>query len=238
VTRARSLALLVAGCVLAAAAAGNGALLDEHPAAREPGFLTLLGLRRLGRLGLRARRRDGGGTPGALARWLDLVVGGLVLVVATVVLAVALWRVARLLVRLARLRFADPAASRATTEYDREDESDADADTALRDRVRAELNALSADLDEWPDPREAVIACYVRMERALADAGSPRRATESPLELVRRVLAEHHVPEPDVRRLTDLFTEARFSGHPVTDEMRGAARRSLAAVADALAVPA
>ena len=76
------------------------------------------------------------------------------------------------------------------------------------------------------------------MERAFAQAGSARRPDESPMELLARVLDEQYVPEGDVRRLTALFAEARFSTHPVDDEMRAAARRSLDNVARALAVPA
>jgi hypothetical protein len=232
VTRARAIWLLVVGCALAAAATANGPYLDAHPTGSRPllkrGFLDrLLGIRRV-------RRYYTNSKPQGLARWLDLVVGLVLLAVVTVVAVVALWRLAKVVRRIVRLRFGLGAGSRATAAYDPGEESADDAETALRRRVREELAALSADLDSYPDPREAVIACYVRMERALADAGSPRRATESPLELVARVLAEQHVPEPDVRRLTELFTEARFSGHPVTDEMRAAARRSLSAVADAL----
>jgi hypothetical protein len=73
------------------------------------------------------------------------------------------------------------------------------------------------------------------MEAALADAGTPRGAAEAPLELLERVLGEYDVPEGDVRRLTGLFTEARFSTHPVGDEMRAAAQRSLRSIAGALA---
>jgi hypothetical protein len=237
VTRARALLALVAGCALAAAAAGNGAYLGDRHGNGKPllrnGFLDrLLGI------GHRRIRYYSNTRPSGIGQWLDVVVGGLVLLVATVVAVVVLWRVGRLVTRIVRLRFGASGGRRATEAYDPGEESADDAETTLRRRVREELTALSADLDAWPDPREAVIACYVRMERALAEAGSPRHPTESPLELVRRVLSEQHVPEPDVRRLTDLFTEARFSGHAVTDEMRSAARRSLAAVADSLGAPA
>lgn len=235
-TRVRALLALVVGCALAAAAAGNGAYLGDRHGTGKPllrnGFLDRL-------LGITRRRRYYYNTrPNGVGQWLDVVVGGLVLLVATVVAVVVLWRVGRLVTRIVRLRFGASGGRRATETYDPGEESYDDAETALRRRVREELTALSADLDAWPDPREAVIACYVRMERALAEAGSPRHPTESPLELLRRVLSEQHVPEPDVRRLTDLFTEARFSGHAVTDEMRSAARRSLNAVADSLGAPA
>jgi Domain of unknown function (DUF4129) len=45
------------------------------------------------------------------------------------------------------------------------------------------------DVEREPDPRRAVIAAWARMERGLAAAGLPRRASEAPLEYAGRVLA-------------------------------------------------
>ncbi len=230
-TRARAVALLAVGCVLAALAAGSGPFLISR---RTTPPLTRL-LREQGILA-RRRARERGGVPTGIARWLDAVVGYVVLAVAVAVALYALWQFGRALVRLARLWLGGRDAAVVTAPYDRGDETTDDAETALRRRVREELTALSADLDTWPEAREAVIACYARMERALAEAGSPRHPDESPLELVARVLSEQHAPEADVRRLTALFAEARFSRHPVTDDMRDAARRSLDAIAESLAV--
>jgi hypothetical protein len=233
VSRGRVVALLVLGCALAAAAAGTGPYLIADTDA--PPFR--LAVRRAVVQRPRAKPKGAGAVLQRYAAWIGVVVEVVVGLVALAFLLLALWRIAQVLARLARLRLAR-SVGRATAEaYDDTVLTD-DAEAVLRRRVREELVALSADLDTMADPRETVIACYVRMERALAGAGSPRRDAESPLELVARVLGEQRVPEPDVRRLTELFTEARFSEHPVTDEMRDAARRSLGAVADALAVPA
>lgn len=232
-TRVRAVALLVVGCALAAAAASTGPFLERD---REvPPFA---GLRR--RVDLRLprprRRAPGEGVANDVVAVFDVVFRGVVLAVVVGVLLWGAYRLVRTLARLARLRLGPPAATTGTDPFDRGEESREDAETALRRRVADELRLLSADLDTEAEPREAVIACYVRMEAALAEAGTPRAATETPLELLRRVLDEYDVPAADVRRLTDLFTEARFSPHPVTDEMRRAARRSLGAVSDALAV--
>lgn len=231
-TRARAVAALAVGCALAAAAAANGPVLARQPG-NEVRFKELARLLRQRRV----RLAPGAGAPG-WARVVDNVLGTFVLVVALVLAALALWLLGTGLTRVVRLRLANGAWRLHPADYADDDRSDEDVATALRRRVRQELTALAADLDTAPDPREAVIACYVRMEAALAAAGSARRATESPLELVARVLAEQDVPEADVRRLTTLFEEARFSSHPVTDHMRRDARRSLDAVADALAVTA
>ena len=238
VTRVRALALLALGCALAAAAASTGPFLEAdrtvppfairrpRPPATPPP--------RAGE-----RTRAGRGLGAKLLDLLDTVFEVLAIIVAV---AVVLWfgfLLARALVRLMRLRLTGlGVAAGGTKPYDPGEESDEDAETALRRRVAEELRLLSADLDEDVEPREAVIACYVRMEAALANAGTRRAVTETPLELLARVLGAYDVPAADVRRLTDLFTEARFSEHPVTDDMRDAARRSLAAVADALAVRA
>ncbi len=221
------MALLALGCAVAAAAAGTGPLLaadrDVAPAFRRM-------------IGVRERPEPAESTGGFLDRvttLVDLLLQGVALSIALGLLLYGLWQVARVLLRLRAITFVGRGAAVATREY--EDEStDADAESVLRRRVREDLLALSADLDAAGDPREAVIACYVRMEEALADAGSPRRASESPLELLTRVLGEQHVPETDVRTLTALFMEARFSTHPVTDDMRRDARRALDGVAGAL----
>lgn len=233
-TRVRALVLLAVGCALAAAAASTGAFLEADR--RVAPFR----IRRAPEP-IRTRRPRAGqtdrGTLSYLAEAVDVVFQALVIGVAVAAVVWGLYRVGLALLRLYRLR-AGRTRSYEAAPYDPGEQSEEDAETALRRRVAEELRMLSADLDDYVEPREAVIACYVRMEAALAGAGARRDVTETPLELLRRVLASYDVPAADVRRLTTLFTEARFSHHPVTDEMRAAARRSLASVADALAVRA
>ncbi|HVF03780.1 MAG TPA: DUF4129 domain-containing protein [Frankiaceae bacterium] len=230
--RLPALGLLVVGCALAAAAAGTGPYLGARDV--EPP------MRRLLDAAARERQRRLLQQPERVRSTtaFETFVEGVFAVAILVGVLYALVVFVRLLRRLVALRLRRSRGGVGTDAYDPGEESADDAETALRRRVADELTALSADLDTVPDPREAVIACYVRMERAFADAGTARRPDESPLELLARVLDALAVPEADVRRLTALFNEARFSGHPVTDEMRAAARRSLAAVAGALAVPA
>jgi hypothetical protein len=232
VTRSRAIALLAAGCALAAAAAGTGPYLTDHP---RDNAAAALARRAVAERQRRLLRRPGRFRP--ITRF-EIAVELVFLVLIVVAVTYALYRLALLLPKLVRLLFRRSRGTVGTVAYDPGEESYDDAETALRDRVAGELAALSADLETQADPREVVIACYVRMERAFAASGAARQPTESPLELLERVLGTLHVPAADVRRLTALFSEARFSTHPVTDEMRAAARRSLTAVADALAVPA
>ena len=101
------------------------------------------------------------------------------------------------------------------------------ADDELRSRLHGEVMAGLEDLDEASDPRRAVIACWLRLERAVAEAGAPRRVAETPGELVARVLAEHRVRPGALARLTTLYREARYSTHAVDDDVRRSARAAL-----------
>jgi hypothetical protein len=69
------------------------------------------------------------------------------------------------------------------------------------------------DLRAEGDVRRAIIACYARMERALAAVGESRRPAEAPLEYLRRVLVSL-APAP-ASRLTELFERAAFSVEPM-----------------------
>ncbi len=106
------------------------------------------------------------------------------------------------------------------------DAPDAPADELLH-RLRGELLAGLEDLDDDRDPRRAVIGCWLRLERAVAEAGTPRRAAEAPGELVERVLAERRVRRDGLERLSTLYREARYSSHAVDDAVRRSARSAL-----------
>ena len=80
------------------------------------------------------------------------------------------------------------------------------------------------DLRAEQDVRRAIIACYARMERALARVGRGRRPAEAPLEFLRRVLVS--VAPAAGGSLTDLFERAAFSLEPM-----GAAERERAIAA-------
>lgn len=229
-SRARLVGLLALACALAAAAAGTGPFLVSDRSV--PPFALP---RRRDVLRYRPRRPliDSPALR-AVSRGIEILVQLMVVAIAVTIVAVGAYQLLKVLVRLTRLRLGRSRGSATTRAYEPGEQDDSDADTMLRRRVVDELGLLSADLDTAPDPREAVIACYVRMEAAFADAGSKRDVAETPTELMARVLTEQHVPASDVRRLTDLFTEARFSKHPIDDDMRDAARRSLRNVAASL----
>jgi hypothetical protein len=101
----------------------------------------------------------------------------------------------------------------------------------LREAVREGRAALAA-ID---DARAAIIACYVAMERSLADRGTARGAADTPDELLARAVAAGTVRGGAAGRLTALFYEARFSTHPLAAGQRDAASAALDELAGELA---
>jgi hypothetical protein len=93
----------------------------------------------------------------------------------------------------------------------------------LRDAVASGRAAL-AELD---DARAAIIACYLAMERSLAERGTARAVADTPDELLARAVATGIARSTAARRLTALFYEARFSSHPLGPGQREAAGRAL-----------
>lgn len=86
--------------------------------------------------------------------------------------------------------------------------------------------------------RAAVLAAFAAVEDALADAGAPRRPTETQDEYVLRVLTEHDAPADSVATLADAYRVARWTLAPVDDALRDRAESALAAVvADLTARP-
>jgi Domain of unknown function (DUF4129) len=92
------------------------------------------------------------------------------------------------------------------------------------------LDALRAE----PDPRKAVIAAYARLERVLGAHRLERLESETPNEYLTRILEDLDVERGSVRRLTDLFTEAKFSHHTVDAAMKEEAIEALTTVRDEL----
>lgn len=96
------------------------------------------------------------------------------------------------------------------------------------------LDETLDDLRAEADPRRAVIAAYARLERALATQGFARRSSETPEELLGRVLGRLEVSDESIRRLTDLFERAKFSQHDVDHAMKDEAIAALQQVRDEL----
>ena len=79
-------------------------------------------------------------------------------------------------------------------------------------------------------PRNGIVECWLRLEAVIADAGVPRRQSDTSAELTERVLAARAVDPAAIRELSSLYHEARFSTHPMGDAQRQAAIAALDAV--------
>jgi len=101
----------------------------------------------------------------------------------------------------------------------------------LREAVESGRLAL-AGID---DARAAIIACYIAMERSLADRGARRAVSDTPDELLARAVAANVVRGAAAGRLTALFYEARFSTHALVGGQRDAASAALDELAAELA---
>jgi hypothetical protein len=107
------------------------------------------------------------------------------------------------------------------------------------DDLVAALDAGLLDLSDTDrDPRRAVIACWVRLEQAAADAGTPRHPGDTPTDLVGRLLAEQQVDAGVLAALAEVYREARYATHTVDDQMRTHARTALQRLRADLAAPA
>jgi len=109
------------------------------------------------------------------------------------------------------------------------------AGRALADEVAAVVDDTLDDLGAESDPRRAVIAAYVRLERVLASHGLPRRRSDTEEEYLARMLADLELPANSARRLTALFERARFSPHEVDLGMRDEAIGAFEEIRDELA---
>ena len=100
--------------------------------------------------------------------------------------------------------------------------------------LAAALDESLDDLRAEADPRRAVIAAYARLERVLAAHRLPRRPSETPNELLARILPGLDVEQRSILRLTDLYTWAEFSHHDVDADMKTEAIAALEQARDEL----
>jgi hypothetical protein len=94
-------------------------------------------------------------------------------------------------------------------------------------RRLAEERATQLAAVEQGDVRDGIVACWLRLEEAVAAAGVRPGVAETSTELVSRVLHSLDVDPRAVATLAALYREARFSEHPMGEDARAAARASL-----------
>lgn len=96
----------------------------------------------------------------------------------------------------------------------------------LSDAVAAGIEALA----EGSDVRSGIIAAWLRLEDAAAEAGTPRRDDDAPGDLVSRMLGAHDIRPRRLQTLAELYRRARFSPAPLDERDRDEAHRALADV--------
>ncbi|WP_327143391.1 DUF4129 domain-containing protein [Nocardia sp. NBC_01327] len=87
---------------------------------------------------------------------------------------------------------------------------------------------LAAMIAPGQDPRTAIIACYVAMERGLAQAREVAPlASDTPSEVLARAFDRGFLHDASARELVALFEEARFSPHSMLEWQRMRAEQLL-----------
>jgi hypothetical protein len=94
--------------------------------------------------------------------------------------------------------------------------------------VRAAEVGLAEIGDRSREPREAIIACYAAMERELAHVpGAVPQDFDTPTEVLARAVENHALHIDNASELVNLFEEARFSPHVMSEAHRMSALRVL-----------
>ena len=125
----------------------------------------------------------------------------------------------------------------------REEERTAVGFTVLDEPVRV-AREVSVDAGEQDtllregDPRNAIVAAWHRFEVQGERAGVARRPSETSSEYGLRILDLAEADGGSVNRLAELYREARFSEHPITEEHRAQALAALADIRHSLRVQA
>lgn len=99
------------------------------------------------------------------------------------------------------------------------------------EQVREAVEVGLSDLSDTSDPRRAVIACWLRLEALAERAGAARQPSDTPSDLVARMLSGHLLDTGGARRAIDalaaVYRLARYAPHPVGEDARDTARAAL-----------
>ncbi|WP_280239745.1 DUF4129 domain-containing protein [Nocardia abscessus] len=102
------------------------------------------------------------------------------------------------------------------------------APTVADSLARAAEMGLAAMNAPGQDPRTAIIACYVAMERGLAsDRSAAPLISDTPMEVLARAFERGALHDASARELVALFEEARFSPHAMLEWQRMRAEQLL-----------
>jgi hypothetical protein len=94
-------------------------------------------------------------------------------------------------------------------------------------RVRRAFTAGLRELHQQTNPRQAIIACYARLEHLLEDHGVPAHRHLTPQEYMGVALQGLDLPLDAFAGLVHLFEQARYSLHPLDERARAQAMKHL-----------
>lgn len=162
---------------------------------------------------LRPAPEDARNDPIELPEWLSAMLRVIiVMIVFVTVIAVlmAVWR------------------NRPRVRWRRKSTSDGDFEV-LPDIAAAVVEQAAAQRAALLDgaPRNAIVQCWLRLERDVAAAGMARDPADTSLEFTERVLARYTVDPEAIAELAALYREARFSDHPLEESHRRTALDAL-----------
>jgi hypothetical protein len=106
------------------------------------------------------------------------------------------------------------------------------------DLPRRLAQAVDEGLDELASGpvADAIIACWLRVHEVALESGIAPKRSDTPEQFVGRILADVQVRAQPLEQLADLYREARFSGHRMSEADRAAARAALEMISRDLAV--
>lgn len=162
----------------------------------------------------------------------DATGSSLPVVIFTIVLLVCTFYLVSFLASLRRERL--PYADQVDYVHDSSAAGSPEADRGV---VVDGLARAEAELHGPADSRNAVVACWLALERATSTAGLPRIRQETTSEYAGRVLTAFSAPAAHVAVLRRLYDRARFgvnAGARMTEEDLDSARTSLAAISAAV----
>ena len=101
-------------------------------------------------------------------------------------------------------------------------EPEQDSKAAIEETVSRSRELLRTDT-----PSNAVIACWTALLEGVAALGLQAHPSETATDVMQRVMSDLDVDDDALDELADLYREARFSDHPLTDEHRLVAQDAL-----------
>ena len=87
------------------------------------------------------------------------------------------------------------------------------------------------------DPRTRIINCYQRMVQAAQHLGAPVSSDQTARELETAIRKMLMLRGPAIKELTELFEEARYSLHPITEQDGEKAHQRLLIIAEEMKLP-